>query len=307
MDFFAIFPYYLERYDEINGLLSLRLLRMFRVFQLLRLGQYNVTFMSLTNVLFESMASLNILIIVLVFGAAFFGSIIYFMEKGDWKYTTYTDPPSYMFVRMSADGVSEEPTPFTSIPVAFWWFIVTATTVGYGDIYPTSIGGKVVGTAAMLTGVLVIAFPVSIFSDLWSKELKKAGALDHLESESIGDLDDDFNDKSDDQLVVKPKDEMPTMRKRAQSNEFSIMGFPDPIREFMTKQEAGKIVEKLKLSSSDHTKETFLSDDSDDKVPLNQSDVDAIYQYMALIEDNQRQIQESQKQIHRLLERSLAN
>jgi hypothetical protein len=128
LDALAIFPYYIERYEETNGLLSLRLLRLFRVFQLLRLGKYNTTFLSLMNVLVESILSFNILLIVLIFGAAFFGSMIYWMEKGTWKYTTYTDPPSFAYMRTSADGESEEPTPFTSIPAAFWWFIVTATT-----------------------------------------------------------------------------------------------------------------------------------------------------------------------------------
>jgi len=183
MDALAIFPYYLERYEETNGLLSLRLLRLFRVFQLVRLGQYNVTFLCLINVLVEAIMSLNLLIIVLVFGAAFFGSMIYWLEKGEWRYTEVTDPPSFAYVRVGVDGVSEEVSPFTSIPAAFWWFIVTATTVGYGDIYPTSTGGKCVAALAMLMGVLVIAFPVSVFSDLWSKELQKAGVLRELEEE----------------------------------------------------------------------------------------------------------------------------
>ena len=135
LDALAIFPYYIERYEETNGLLSLRLLRLFRVFQLLRLGKYNTTFLSLMNVLVESILSFNILLIVLVFGAAFFGSMIYWMEKGTWKYTTYTDPPSFAYMRIGADGETEEPTPFTSIPAAFWWFIVTATTGTIWHIY----------------------------------------------------------------------------------------------------------------------------------------------------------------------------
>jgi hypothetical protein len=171
MDALAIFPYYIERFEKTNGLLSLRLLRLFRVFQLVRLGQYNSNFMSLTTVLYQSMLYLKLMMVVLLFGAAFFGSMIYWLEKGDWKY--YEKTQSYMFLRTSVDGTREEPSPFTSIPVAFWWFLVTATTVGYGDIYPTTVGGKVVAAMAMLTGVLVIAFPVSVFADLWSHELQK--------------------------------------------------------------------------------------------------------------------------------------
>ena len=192
LDALAIFPYYIERYEKTNGLLSLRLLRLFRVFQLLRLGKYNSTFLSLMNVLVESMLSFNILLIVLLFGAAFFGSMIYWMEKGEWRYTTYSDPPMFAYMRIAADGVSEEPSPFTSIPASFWWFIVTATTVGYGDTYPTSLGGKCVAALAMLMGVLVIAFPVSVFSDLWSKELQKAGVWEKLDS-TIDSISGDEN------------------------------------------------------------------------------------------------------------------
>jgi voltage-gated potassium channel len=132
LDALAIFPYYLEEFTKVNGLLSLRLLRLFRVFQLVRLGQYNVTFISLTNVLVQSVLSFNLLLIVLIFGATFFGSIIFWLEKGEWTYSDYTDPPRYMYIRTAADGISQEPSPFTSIPASFWWFIVTATTVGYG-------------------------------------------------------------------------------------------------------------------------------------------------------------------------------
>ena len=130
LDALAIFPYYAERFEKTNGLMSLRLLRLFRVFQLVRLGQYNTSFMSLTNVLYKSVLYLKLLMVVLLFGAAFFGSIVYWLEKGDWSY--YEKTKSYEFLRKSVDGLEVEPTPFTSIPVAFWWFLVTATTVGYG-------------------------------------------------------------------------------------------------------------------------------------------------------------------------------
>lgn len=71
---------------------------------------------------------------------------------------------------------------------------------------PTSTPGKYVAFFAMMTGVLVIAFPVSVFSDLWQKELKKAGALETLDDEDddneneneIGDNgDDDMCDNDD--------------------------------------------------------------------------------------------------------------
>ena len=174
VDALAVLPYYLERMDRSNTFLSLRLLRFARVFRVLRLGQYNDTFSSLVNVLTSAASSLNLLLIVVVFGAVVFGSLMYWLEKGKWMYTDLTDPPSYQFVRQGLDGTYDI-SPFTSIPACFWWFIVTSTTVGYGDTYPVTTGGKIVAAFAMLVGVLVIAFPVSVFSDLWALELEKSG------------------------------------------------------------------------------------------------------------------------------------
>lgn len=128
IDALGIFPYYLESLP--NSFVSLRLIRIFRIFQLVRLGQYNTMFLSLTNVLQKSVQYLKLMILILAFGAAFFGSMMYWLEKGTWKY--HEASGDYRFLRLSVDGVTEEPTPFNSIPSAFWWFMVTATTVGYG-------------------------------------------------------------------------------------------------------------------------------------------------------------------------------
>jgi hypothetical protein len=128
LDALATFPYYLE--FAPNTFISLRLLRLFRIFQLVRLGQYNAMFRSLTNVMAKSLNYLRLLVLLLGFGGALFGSMIYWLEKGTWTY--YEPSKKYLFVRLAADGVTEEPSPFTSIPAAFWWFMVTATTVGYG-------------------------------------------------------------------------------------------------------------------------------------------------------------------------------
>ena len=133
IDALAVFPYYLEHLNKSNSFLPLRLLRFTRVFRILRLGQYNDTFSSLLNVLRESSSSLNLLLIVVAFGACFFGSLMYFVERGKWVYTDLTDPPSFQYVRNGATG-NLEISPFRSIPDCFWWFVVTATTVSKLEI-----------------------------------------------------------------------------------------------------------------------------------------------------------------------------
>ena len=135
----------------------------------------------------RSIPFLKLFLGVLFLGAALFGSILYWLEMGTWQYFPPTQ--SYQFVRLNPSGAPEI-SPFSSIPVAFWWFAVTVTTVGYGDIAPTTACGKWIAAIAMLLGVLVIAFPVSIFSDLWSKELRRTGALSDLQNGDADPLDD---------------------------------------------------------------------------------------------------------------------
>ena len=61
-------------------------------------------------------------------------------------------------------------TPFTSIPQSFYWVIVTMSTLGYGDLYPTSAGGKVICSLCILSGVVMIAMPISILGTAFTKE-----------------------------------------------------------------------------------------------------------------------------------------
>ena len=82
LDFLATFPYYLIRYHKIDGVVSLRLLRFFRVFQLLKLQKYDMYLTAMMRIFTASVQAIHIYLLTLLFLAAVFASIIYWFERG---------------------------------------------------------------------------------------------------------------------------------------------------------------------------------------------------------------------------------
>lgn len=193
IDFVAIMPFYVELVsgEGGGGLAVLRILRLARVFRLFKFGQLNEGVTLLSNVVRKSYPSLKLLCFFALIGCVLFGSIIHLCEQGTWHGPEATgDDRGHrgrgVWMRPDKFGTGMERTPFMSIPRSMWWVMVTATTVGYGDMYPTTALGKVVASVTMLSGVLVLALPITIISQNFTTEYaaleeEKARALERRE------------------------------------------------------------------------------------------------------------------------------
>jgi voltage-gated potassium channel len=76
----------------------------------------------------------------------------------------------YYFERQS------QPEAFGSIPAAMWWAFATLTTVGYGDVTPITVGGKIFGAMITVVGIGMVALPTSILATGYSQQLKISSA-----------------------------------------------------------------------------------------------------------------------------------
>ena len=66
-----------------------------------------------------------------------------------------------------------QPEKFPSIPAAMWWGIVTLTTLGYGDVYPVTLVGRIMGGVFALAAILLFALPTAILGSSFMEELEE--------------------------------------------------------------------------------------------------------------------------------------
>eukprot|EP00755_Sulcionema_specki_P029635 Sspe_Gene.92567::Locus_65045_Transcript_2_3_Confidence_0.500_Length_1401::g.92567::m.92567/K04874/KCNA1; potassium voltage-gated channel Shaker-related subfamily A member 1 len=163
IDFAAILPFYLELLasgDKGVSLVFLRVVRLARVFRMLKLGQYNKPLQMVILVLSHSIDALFLLVFLLFVCVVLFSSLMWLAEQSESTFDTRRK------VWVRNDGLDS---PFQSIPATFWWCMCTLTTVGYGDHAPVSDWGKVVASVCMIVGIFVLAFPVILISYNYSE------------------------------------------------------------------------------------------------------------------------------------------
>ncbi|KAM9321669.1 voltage-gated potassium channel KCNC4-like [Gastrophryne carolinensis] len=154
IDFVAILPFYLE--VALSGLSSkaardvlgfLRVVRFVRILRIFKLTRHFVGLRVLGHTLRASTNEFLLLIIFLALGVLIFATMIYYAER---------------MGSSASDPTGSNHTHFKNIPIGFWWAVVTMTTLGYGDMYPQTWSGMLVGALCALAGVLTIAMPVPV-------------------------------------------------------------------------------------------------------------------------------------------------
>ncbi len=139
VDLLAILPFYLSLFIPSTRFFDvIKVLRMLRIFRVLKMAQYVGEADLLMNALIASRRKIGIFVIAVLSIVVILGSVMYVIEG-------------------EANG-------FTSIPRSVYWAIVTLTTVGYGDISPQTPIGQALAACLMIIGYSIIAVPTGIIT-----------------------------------------------------------------------------------------------------------------------------------------------
>jgi voltage-gated potassium channel len=149
VDLLSILPTYMELFIAGSGhFIIIRILRLLRMFRVLKMAQHVGDAYILINALKASRPKIAVFIFGLFSVVSIQGTLMYIIES---------------------DGNGSQ---FTSIPQSIYWAIVTITTVGYGDITPVTVLGKMLASVIMVTGFAIIAVPTGIVTAELHRELE---------------------------------------------------------------------------------------------------------------------------------------
>ncbi len=145
IDLLSILPFFMGLYFDLRILRTLRLIRVFRLMKLIR---FNNAIDKLVNGLKNAKEELIVFLFTICILLILVSTGIYYFEK------------------------DIQPEKFGSIFESMWWAVITLTTVGYGDVYPISVGGKIFTSLILIIGVGLITIPAGIIANSFN-QLKK--------------------------------------------------------------------------------------------------------------------------------------
>lgn len=153
VDFISILPFVATVCFRSQQIGMLELFTISRIFLVFKLARYSRSFREILSVFMiirkELMATLFFIGVMLVF----FSALLFYVES------------------------QAQPEAFSSLGSSIWWGINTITSVGYGDIYPITTWGRILGGATAFLGVLMFALPTALISSAFIKYYTKPGKL----------------------------------------------------------------------------------------------------------------------------------
>lgn len=178
IDFLAILPYYVSLLGASSGGASvLRVLRLVRVFRVLKMPRVRACADMFIDIIRDSVAGLMLLFVMTLLVCVLYSSLVHFAESSTYSVTDLVDLcPLGCYVRPTIDGFGVEVSPFQSIFHTFWWFFTTATTVGYGDIVPTTTFGRIVGVLTLYTGIVLVGLKITVVGSAFNKHFPEWAA-----------------------------------------------------------------------------------------------------------------------------------
>ncbi len=147
VDLFAFLPFYLP--FMLPDTRVLRAVRIFRVFRILKLTRYSESLSIFAEVLRSKRDEMLLVFISIVILLLISSTMMYEVEH------------------------DAQPEKFSSIPAAMWWGIVTLATVGYGDVFPITPAGKLIGSFVVILGIGLFALPAGIIASGFGEVLQR--------------------------------------------------------------------------------------------------------------------------------------
>ncbi|XP_069090084.1 potassium voltage-gated channel subfamily G member 3 isoform X2 [Pleurodeles waltl] len=150
IDLLAISPYYVSVFMTVctgenpqlqRAGVTLRVLRMMRIFWVIKLARHFIGLQTLGLTLKRCYKEMVMLLVFICVAMAIFGALAQLLEHG-----------------LDLEIKNED---YASIPAACWWVIISMTTVGYGDMYPITMSGRILGGVCVVSGIVLLALPIT--------------------------------------------------------------------------------------------------------------------------------------------------
>ncbi len=146
IDLISILPFFLNQFIKVDGRF-LRILRLFRLTRIFKLGRGSSSLKLFIKALNGVKNELKFTLFLSLLAILFSASAIYYLEH------------------------EAQPEKFSSITESIWWATVSLATVGYGDVYPVTAGGKIFASFISLIGIGIVAIPTGIISASFVEEI----------------------------------------------------------------------------------------------------------------------------------------